>query len=78
MYIDLKRPMLKWENPQQPIKQNMNALIGMGIGVVYGLLLFLSYQFVLSQVIDNAFIFIIYIILGIIFTIGAYKFLKEF
>lgn len=77
MYIDLKRPMLKWENPQQPIKQNMNALIGMGIGVVYGLLLFLSYQFVLSQVIDNAFIFIIYIILGIIFTIGAYKFLKK-
>lgn len=77
IYIDLKRPMLKWENPQQPVKQNMNVLIGMGIGFVYGILLFLSYHFVLRKFIDNAFIFIIYLILGIILTIRSYKFLEK-
>lgn len=36
MIIDILRPMLKWTNPQQAMKQNLNVLIGMGVAVIYG------------------------------------------
>ena len=77
IYIDLKRPMLKWENPQQPVKQNMNVLITLSIGLIYGILLFLSYQFVFSKVLNNIIIFIIYLIVGIILSILTYRFLEK-
>lgn len=37
--IDYKRPNLAWKLPQQAIKQNMNALIGMGYSFAYLLVL---------------------------------------
>ncbi len=38
LLIDLSRPYLTWENPQQAIKQNLNVLFGMVIGgaILYG------------------------------------------
>jgi hypothetical protein len=35
IYFDLKRPLLKWTHPQQAMKSNMNA--GMGIGSSAGI-----------------------------------------
>ena len=35
MIIDITRPLLTWTNPQQAMKQNLNVLIGMGIGTLY-------------------------------------------
>lgn len=35
MIIDITRPLLTWTNPQQAMKQNLNVLIGMGIGSLY-------------------------------------------
>ncbi|NLL96877.1 MAG: hypothetical protein GX227_07175, partial [Clostridiaceae bacterium] len=32
LYIDLIRPKLQWNNPQEAIKQNMNAMLAMLIG----------------------------------------------
>ena len=46
LYIDLSKPILDWDTPQRAIKQNMNVLIQMGIGVAYGTILFLSYQYI--------------------------------
>ncbi len=36
MVIDIIRPMLTWTNPQQAMKQNLNVLISMGLGTIYG------------------------------------------
>ena len=35
MVIDIIRPLLTWNNPQQAMKQNLNVLIGMGLGTLY-------------------------------------------
>ena len=35
MIIDILRPMLVWDNPQKAMKQNLNVLIGMGLGTLY-------------------------------------------
>ena len=35
MVIDIIRPLLTWTNPQQAMKQNLNVLIGMGLGTLY-------------------------------------------
>lgn len=35
MLIDIIRPYLTWDNPQRAMKQNLNVLISMGIGVLY-------------------------------------------
>ena len=32
--IDLARPVLNWSHPQQAMKQNMNVLIGLGLGLL--------------------------------------------
>ncbi|MDR3645414.1 MAG: hypothetical protein P4M02_10115 [Clostridia bacterium] len=34
MLIDLLRPKLEWESPQEAIKQNMNVMLGMGAGLL--------------------------------------------
>jgi ABC-2 type transport system permease protein len=31
IFFDLKKPLLKWTNPQQAMKQNMNAMAGIGV-----------------------------------------------
>jgi ABC-2 type transport system permease protein len=33
-FIDLRRPLLNWTHPQQAMKQNMNTLAAMGLGVL--------------------------------------------
>ncbi|NLJ97682.1 MAG: hypothetical protein GX320_00185, partial [Tissierellia bacterium] len=35
MIIDIMRPMLTWDNPQKAMKQNLNVLFGMGVGILY-------------------------------------------
>ncbi|MFP4383684.1 MAG: putative ABC transporter permease subunit [Spirochaetia bacterium] len=34
IFFDLKRPLLTWNHPQQAMKQNMNALAGMGMSIL--------------------------------------------
>lgn len=34
IYADLRRPLLRWNHPQQAVKQNLNVVIGMGIAIV--------------------------------------------
>lgn len=74
IFIDLKRPMLKWDNPQQPVKQNMNVLIAMAIGVIYGTLMFLIY-ILLKQFFLIPIIILIFFILNIVFAYLVYKML---
>lgn len=67
MLIDIIRPYLTWTNPQRAMKQNLNVLIGMGIGVLYlggiGYLTFKS--------IDRFDFNIIFLSLVLIFTVSA-------
>lgn len=34
IYADLRRPHLRWNHPQQAVKQNMNVLLGMGVAIM--------------------------------------------
>ncbi|HEY8365284.1 MAG TPA: hypothetical protein VIK84_06890 [Haloplasmataceae bacterium] len=78
LYIDLKLPKLKWENPQQAMKQNMNVLIHMGIGVVYATILVLSYIFIINLLVENMLITnLIYLLLGLTLSFISYKFLEK-
>lgn len=66
LLIDLVRPVLNWENPQKAVKQNMNVLISMVVGIVYAAILGLLAVFLLKIV--NSF-FVIYCIFTLIFII---------
>jgi len=46
LLIDLLRPYLNWDNPQKPIKQNINVLIAMLAGGIIYALIFLAGWFV--------------------------------
>ena len=63
LYIDLIRPKLQWNNPQEAIKQNMNAMLAMLIG-------FLAVSvFVIAGFLVTIFITNIYAMFGIMVLI---------
>lgn len=67
MVIDIIRPYLTWDNPQRAIKQNLNVLIGMGLGTLYaGGLVYL-----VMNIMDIVDINIIYGSLATIFIISS-------
>lgn len=68
MIVDIFKPMLVWDDPQKPMKQNLNVLISLGIGTLYLLAIGLL-VYVLLDKIDMLFI---YLILGAIFIITSY------
>ncbi len=68
MIIDIYRPLLDWDNPQKPMKQNLNVLISMGIGSLY--LLTIGYLVYKMMGVFN--ILLIYGILTLIFIISSY------
>ena len=72
MIIDILRPMLTWTNPQQAMKQNLNVLIGMGVGVLYLGGLFFLVRFMLNRV-D---MYLIYLILVGIMIISSFIFFR--
>lgn len=67
MVIDILRPLLDWDNPQKAMKQNLNVLIGMGVGTLYvGGLVFL-----VMKIIDKININLIYGLLTLVFGISS-------
>jgi len=72
--IDLKHPMLNWDNPQQAVKQNMNVLAHMGIGMGYGLLMFLGYKG-LSIFLPISAVYVVYLLASCLFAYIIYKIL---
>lgn len=74
--IDLKRPMLNWDNPQQAVKQNLNVLAHMGIGLVYGVLMFLTYKGLVSFLTINV-LYFIYFIISLILAYLFYQILSS-
>ncbi len=67
MVIDITRPLLTWTNPQQAMKQNLNVLLGMGLGFLYiggiGVLVF--------NLIRKIEINLVFIILAVIFIVST-------
>lgn len=76
LYIDLSRPMLAWDTPQRAIKQNMNVLIQMGIGIAYATVLFLSYRYIF-RLLPEPFVYLIYCGLGILISVVVYKYTEK-
>lgn len=66
LIIDVLRPKLEWNNPQEAVKQNMNALFGMLLSL---LILVLLAGFVIILMLVKAPEWLVYLILGIVMGI---------
>lgn len=67
MTIDIIRPLLTWTNPQQAMKQNLNVLIGMGLGSLYAG----GIGFLIFKILDKVDIKLIFIGLTLVFIIST-------
>jgi ABC-2 type transport system permease protein len=72
IYIDLVRPKLQWNNPQEAIKQNMNAMLAILIGFL-ALSVFGVAAYLIALFIEN--IYAIFGILVLILSAVSYLFL---
>ncbi len=70
MIIDIYRPLLDWDNPQKPMKQNLNVLISMALGSLYIFLI----GFLVYRMINRVDIVLIYGIVAVIFILSSYIF----
>ncbi len=75
MVVDIIRPFLDWDNPQRAMKQNLNVLIGMGVGSLYvgGL------GFLIFKLINRLSLSLIFGLLGLVFiltSLGLFFLLK--
>lgn len=68
MLIDIIRPYLTWDNPQRAMKQNLNVLIAMGLGSIYGG----GIGYVTFKSMDNVDVSIIFLSLIIVFILSAF------
>ncbi len=66
MIIDITRPLLTWTNPQQAMKQNLNVLLGMGLGFLYAG----GIGFLMFNLIGRIEINFVFIILAAIFIVS--------
>lgn len=66
MIIDILRPLLTWTNPQQAMKQNLNVLIGMGVGTLYAG----SIGYLIFKIMDKVDINLIFTGLAIVFIVS--------
>ncbi|MGO1469795.1 MAG: putative ABC transporter permease subunit [Tissierella sp.] len=67
MIIDIIRPLLTWTNPQQAMKQNLNVLIGMGMGTLYlGSIGYIAFK-LLDRIASN----LIFLAIGAVFTVST-------
>lgn len=67
MVIDIIRPLLDWDNPQKAMKQNLNVLIGMGLGTLYAG----GIVFLVIKILKKIDVYIIYFLLAGIFSISS-------
>lgn len=71
IFIDIQRPKLKWTNPQRAVKQNLNVLTAMAVGlvitVVLGVITYLMFKTNLNDITIAVIDLIIITILSIIF-----------
>ena len=73
MIVDILRPLLDWDNPQKAMKENLNVLIGMGIGALYILIVGLLVYLLLKIDVN---IYLIYLSMGLIFCLSSYFLFK--
>lgn len=66
MIIDIIRPLLTWSNPQQAMKQNLNVLIGMGVGTLYAG----GIGYLIFKIMDKVDMNIIFIGLAVVFIVS--------
>lgn len=72
MLIDIIRPYLTWDNPQRAMKQNLNVLIAMGVGSLYGG----GIGYLTFKSIDKIDINIIFLSLIVVFILSVFIFYK--
>ncbi|MGI6706076.1 MAG: putative ABC transporter permease subunit [Clostridia bacterium] len=73
LMVDVLRPKLEWNNPQEAVKQNMNGLLGMlasvAVIVILGGLAFLLFVFEVPKTLIYLILFLVTVLLNIL----AYK-----
>lgn len=71
--IELKWPKLNWDNPQKPMKQNVNVIVSLFITFAFSALVYL-----IGTKISGAVSIILIILVPILIFIGLYMFLKKY
>lgn len=71
--IELKWPKLNWDNPQKPMKQNVNVIVSLFITFAFSALVYL-----IGTKISGAVSIILIVLVPILIFIGLYMFLKKY
>ncbi|KNZ40485.1 putative ABC transporter permease subunit [Acetobacterium bakii] len=72
LFIDMNRPLLDWDNPQKAVKNNMNVMITLFIGMFYVVML-IAICGALGYFVNQWVSYAVYIIVSLIITIAFYK-----
>lgn len=78
MFIDIFRPLLDWDNPQKAMKQNMNVLLSMLIGMGYILVLFLASSLMMKLKVNPYIIYSVFGVGFIVLSVVLFKALSSF
>ncbi|MBW4829593.1 MAG: hypothetical protein KZY61_05200 [Clostridiaceae bacterium] len=68
MIVDIMRPLLVWDNPQKAMKENLNVILGMVVGILYLLVIGMIVFYYITKLELN----IIYFIITTIFILSSF------
>ncbi len=73
--IDIQKPKLKWTNPQRAVKQNLNVLVAMAVGLLITLILGLVTYFMFNSNLNYIIIAVVNLIIITVLSIILYRIL---
>ena len=78
LWIDLARPKLKWTNPQQAIKQNLNVVFAMLAGAVYLVACGFFAHFLMRAGVPGSFVYLALLVIAVLSAWGVWRGLLGF
>lgn len=76
LFMDMNRPLLNWDNPQKAIKNNMNVVITLFVGMAYtGLLIGISG--LLGYFVNSILGYGVFVLISVILSFVFYKVINE-
>jgi ABC-2 type transport system permease protein len=74
--MDMNRPLLNWDNPQKAIKNNMNVIITLLVGMAYSGLL-IGVSALLGYFVNDFLGYAFYTIIGITISVAFFKVINK-
>ncbi|MDK2940621.1 MAG: type transport system permease protein [Acetobacterium sp.] len=76
LFMDMNRPLLNWDNPQKAIKNNMNVIITLFVGMAYSGLL-IGVSALLGYFVNDFLGYAFYTIIGITISVAFFKVINK-